>query len=933
MLGRPKPTHFVPHLDIAQYEFRTRDLEADGYMSRHDTEPSILDFPLPISSNETRSTKRAKLTEVAEESEATSIVTRVQAGIYDHVGEFMADVETASSSILAQSQVKEGLPNGTRQSLLSVEDRRLNARILAFKKLLNNLILREYLQRPSALHPNPREGKVAGDEPVANGTQHKISSRLNQDSSRGSRTVLTLYGNAPQPKQLFSSLQEPIRIHSENDQDGRNPSAQSPPILSASDPLKSCNIDVFASIREAGLPNGISTTQIVPVHSIDFAEEHKRMPTLGDLFAPPHSLPQLNPPKQSKHTATRSSSVNWFNPAEAATTPKNNRRDVYIYTTEPQSTGQWLNYSTVPSPSQPSSPEAKRKQRDRALSIGETKAALSQEAVAAHNQAKEDALFRNVYSTFAPSHDDAAAIVPECTKNRLWWKRTGENRFNSLLMSGLESEAMLDPELHVESDVITEGPDEDRIFQEAVESWVPETLPQELVYKERTETQRGSDEKDIDEVLREISELLETLHSYQRIRNLSLTSNARSTVGQNSQLTAMSGSPTSPSSSEFDVYNMLRSQLSLMISTLPPYAVAKLDGQQLENLSISTRILAEGEQYSGTMEEDEFTIKARQAALSSAAGTSARTQTPNMGHGSRSGNYQAHTSASAQYTQRGPYPTQASASRHSQPSNPYPPQQPYSARPTSSSSHYSGANTTQRYPSQRSNSATSPHPGYSQQHYAQSTPQPSQPSHYGQTGNRQYFQQSSTPNNHSYLQKYSTQQPPAPQVPMQAQPYQQRPSQPGYQQRAQDSIAYNASVAAVRSASPQKAQTYTPQQHRQSFSTPSQAPASSLPRQQYFQQTSQSTQYGSNLANSTAVNGSPVGASGFHTHMSAEQQAIMMDRQKAQLAQQNQANLSTSRQSSGTPQPAPNLQYTGQRNGIHIAQQNGTALAGGSGAP
>lgn len=820
---------------------------------------------------------------------------------------------------MAQNQVKDGLLNGTRQVPLSAEDRRLIASVLAFKKLLNNLVLREYLQRPSTLPPNSGEGKLAGDEPVANGLQSKTSSRLNADSSRGSRTVLTLYGSAPQPKQLFSSLQEPTRIQSEDGRDGRNSSAQSPTIVNSLDHLKSCNIDVFTSIREVGLPNGISTTRIVPVHSTDLAKEHKRVPTLGDLFAPPHALPHLNPPKQSKHTATRSSSVNWFNPAEAATTPKNNRRDVYIYTTEPQSTGQWLNYSTVPSPSQPSSPEAKRKQRDRALSIGETKAALSEEAVAAHYQAKEDALFRSAYSTFAPSHDDTAAIVPERTKNRLWWTRTGEDRFNSILMSELEPEATWDPDPPVETDVVTEDPDEDRKFQEAIESWVPEKLPQELIYVERNGTQQGNDDKDIDEVLKDISELLETLHSYQRIRNLSLTSNARST--QNSQLTAMSGSPTSPSSSEFDVYTMLRSQLSLMISTLPPYAVAKLDGQQLENLSISTRILVEGEQFSGTMEEDEFTVKARQASLSSVAATSARTQSPNMSHGSRSGHYQAHTSASAQYTQRAPYPAQASASGHSQPSGPYHSQQPYSARPTSSSSHYSGISTTQRYPSQRSNSATSPHPAYSQQHYGQSTPQHSQPSQYGQNGSRQYFRQSSTPTNQNYHQKYSTQQPPAPQAPMQGQPYQQRPSQPGYQQRAQDSIAYNATVAAARSASPQKAQAYTPQQQRQSFSTPTQAPGSSLPRQQYFQQTNQSTPYGgSNLANPISVNGSTVGASGFHTHMSAEQQAIMMDRQKAQLAQQNQANLSTSRQSSGTPQPAPNVQYTGQRNGIHISQ-------------
>ena len=903
---------------------------------RHDTEPSILDFLLYHKTDESPSMKRTKLSEAAEAAEgkdATSIVERVDAGIYDSIGDLLADVETASSAVLAQAQIKDGFPNAAQQSLLSAADRQLVARILAFKKILNNLILREYMQKPFAL--SSREGAQTDEEAMTNGIQDKPNSRPVADNTRQGRTVMTLYGSAPQPKQLFSSLQEPIHIHPQRLRDSPNRSRPSSATVVKSDPASSSDIEVFPSLREIGLPNGISTTQIVPVHSSNFAEDHKRMPTLGDLFAPPISLPQLNPPKQSKHTATRSSSVNWFNPAEV-TTPKNNRRDVYIYTTEPQSTGQWLSYNTAPSPTQLSSPEAKRKQRDRALSVGDTKPALPQEIVAAHNQAKEDALFRSAYSTFAPSHDDAAAIVPECTKNRLWWKRTGEKRLSSLYLPDPVSETIHDPQPVEE--IQTEDPDEERIFKEAVETWIPEQVPRELMNTTGTETLQSEHEKDIDEVLKEVSELLETLHSYQRIRNLSLTSNARSTVGQNSQLTAMSGSPTNPSSAEFDVYNMLKSQLSLMISTLPPYAVAKLNGQQLENLSISRRIIVEGEEYSGTMEEDEFTIKARQAALGAAAGTSARTQTPNMTHSSRTGHYQ--PQASINYTQRGPYPAQASASRHSQTPGAYHTQQPYAARPTSSSAPYAGATPAQKYSSQRSNSATSPHVAYALQQYSQSTPQSSQPTHYGhngQSGHRQYFQQTTTQNNHAYHHNYSVQPQTAPQAPMQSPQYPQRPTQPGYQQRAQDSSAYTASVAAARSASPQKAPPYTPQQ-RPSLSTPSQAPNQSHTRQQYLQQTNHTAPYSSSLSSSTSINGSAIGATGFHTHMSAEQQAIMMDRQKAQLAQQNQAglHLNNSRQSSGTPQPAPTaVQYPGAgiRNGTHaVPQQNGTVVAGGSGS-
>ncbi len=841
----------------------------------------------------------------------------------------MTDVETASSSILAHAQNKDGLMYGTRQSIQSAEDRQLVGHIMAFKKVINNLFLREYIQNPSALTSVLKEVREEDDQVMTNGILDKKNTLSSSDKYRESRTALTLYGSAPQPKQLFSSLQQPIQIRTEQRQNHSNTDAQSSSNAISTKSLSNKSISVFPSLREVGLPNGIATTQVVPVHSTSSITEHKRGPTLGDLFAPPSTIPQLNPPKQSKHTATRSSSVNWVNPAEATTTPKSNRRDVYIYTTEPQSTGQWLSYSTAPSPTQLSSPEAKRKQRDRTLSFGETKPALPQEVVAAHQQAKEEALFRSAYSSFAPSHDDAAAIVPECTKNRLWWKRTGEERFNSLL----REDSVPGPVEQAESygSIRHEGPDEESIFREAVDSWTPEELPAELMDKAGTETQRGDDDKNSDEILKEISELLETLHSYQRIRNLSLTSNARSTVGQNSQLTAMSGSPTSPSSAEFDVYSLLKSQLSLMISTLPPYAVAKLNGEQLASLNISTRIVVEGEEYSGTMEEDEFTTKARQASLSSTASTSARTQTPNMTHGSRSGQYPAQASVSAQYTQRGSYSTQGSGPRHSQ-SGPYHAQQPQAARPTSSSNHYPGASTTQKYPSQRSTSANTPHLTYSQQQYGQTTPQPTHPGPYGQNNHRQYFQQSTPHNNHSYHLNYPSQHQTAPQAPMQSQPYQQRPSQPGYQQRAQDSSAYNASMAAARSASPQKAHSYTPSSQRPSVSTPTQVPGTSNQRQQYFQQKNPTAPYASTPTTSTSVNGSALGASGFHTHMSAEQQAIMMDRQKAQLAQQNQVGLTTSRHSSGTPQPPPNMHFAAQGTGAHVPQQNGTMVGGGNGS-
>ncbi|KAI9871730.1 MAG: hypothetical protein M1830_002523, partial [Pleopsidium flavum] len=275
-------------------------------LRRHDTDPSILDLPIPRTSDENRSVKRTKLSDADEETEATSIANRIDAGTYSSTGDLSADVETATSTILAQLQLKDGLLNGSRQLLLSTEDRQLVASALAFKKLLNSLVLREIIQRPANILPGSggKAGDVEDELLIDRGTGKNLS-QSPTNNSRESRTVLTLYGSAPQPKQLFSGLQEPIYTQSRGSSDRAKSTPQSPHIPGGSDLLNSNQIDVLTPLREIGLPNGISTTQIVPVHSTDFVQEHKRVPTLGDLFAPPSTLPQLNPPRQSKHTATR----------------------------------------------------------------------------------------------------------------------------------------------------------------------------------------------------------------------------------------------------------------------------------------------------------------------------------------------------------------------------------------------------------------------------------------------------------------------------------------------------------------------------------------------------------------------------------------------------------------------------------------------------
>ena len=725
---------------------------------------------------------------------------------------------------------------------------------------------------------------------LPNGVDGKRVVQLgSSDSSNG--VVLTLYGNAPQPKQLFSSLQRPTHVSSTAltlaDNDGARHDAA----------RDDSSVEIFAPLRESALPNGISTTKIIPVHSTELGEGKQPVPTLGDLFAPPAGVPPLNPPRLSKHTATRSASVTWFNPAEATPSTRTHRRE--SYTCQPLSTGQWLTYNVAPSPTQLASPEVKRKQRDRALSIGEPRPTLPQEVMVAHQQAKEDALFRSAYSSFAPSRDDAAALIPEAVKNRLWWRRVGVQRFQEILPPNLFVEQIDDPEDTLEVDDARE----DEIFKQAAETWVPEELPAEL--KEARTSEEELKDKDIDEILKDISELLETLNSYQRVRNLSLAPNTRTSTGQNPQLTTLSGSPNSPSSAEFDVYNLLKSQLALLISTLPPYAVSKLNGDQLGALNISTKLQIEAKTYKGTMEEDEITAKARQAALTAAAGPTARTTTSNVTASSR-GHYPQSLNTPGQPSQRSNYAAQAPSSRSASLSTSYhAAHHQYANRPPSTSNHYAS------YPTQRPPPSTPDRHSYASQQYSQQTP--AHPSQYTQNGQRQPPLQ----NGFAYGAQYGTPQAGAQGTPIQGQQY-QRPSQPGYQQRAQNAHNYNyGSMGGGRSGSPQKGATYTPQQ-RPSYPAQSQSPTQQ--RSPHYQASSQYVPQTPGVAqlNSATVAG--------NYHLTADEQAMLMNRQKAQLAQQISNN--PPRQGSGTPQPPPG-QYGGQQNGTPAPQQNGVTVGQG----
>ena len=693
---------------------------------------------------------------------------------------------------------------------------------------------------------------------VKNEPSDEQEAKTNFDGS--GNNVLTLLGNMGNGRtgQLFTSLRKP---------------------KTPNEPL-----------NEAALPNGITATKIVPVHSISSIEDKKHIPTLGERFPPPAGLLPLPLPKQSRHTATRSSSVNWYNPAEAESKSKSNRRDGY--TTQPLSTGQWLTYNATPSSTQIVSPESKRKQRDRALSFGEPQTSISEEAMVAHNQAKEDALFRRVYSSFAPDCDDSGAIVAEQQKNRLWWSKYGEQTYHELL--GVKDAGLYEPATNGVEDA--DDVDEDEV-QEAIKTWEPEEAPQEMNQSKIVSLETPESSKEADAVLSEISDLLETLDSHQRVRNLTLAANARTVGGQNPQSTAPTETPTSPSSAEFDVYEVLRAQLSLIVSTLPPYLVAKLDGDKLGALNISTKIQIESRNQKGTTESEDPVAGARAAVRPAATASIPPAASAYANPPTRSSSYVPQTATPVQRYQQQPgygaqtAPRQSSSSGYLQ--NPQ-----YSHRPASYS-YSAGARPPyppqSQHPPPRAASSSTYGPQYGQQS--------SQSFGSYQHGYRGYSGVSQNGSNYNYSQQYST---PLARPGNSVQPPQAyRGSQTDYQQRAVPPQGYGyGSAPGAGSASPH--------QQRPPFSGPGQTAPPQRPTTLYHTHSSQYNPQtpASPLINGTRSSGSPT----QQGHLTAEEQATLMARQKAQLAD---------RQGSGTPQP-PAGQY-GQPNGTPVPQQNGVA--------
>ena len=672
----------------------------------HDARLHLLDTPLPSTTPNLHPSKRTKLTTPTSKP---TVAIKIQDDSYESVKELVADIDRAAG------ELNTTLGSDVDTIRHEEKSKAMKLHVASLKDMVNELVRREMVRKPQTFGQTEETTEDAGAKDADIQTGLASSGKM----------MLTLYGKGDShygpSRQLFSSLQKPASKKEATEE-----------VVARVLRFK-VKEEEYAPLRETALPNGIFASKNVPTI---IKSESSKVPTLGTLFPAPSHLPQLTPPRQSKHTSTRDQEVNFFDPKAAVNAARPRNRTDH-YTIQHLATGQWISYAA--------GAVQETKKRKRGQSFNKLTSPSIEETPVKPQAASPEELFKSAYYSFAPIRDDSTALIPEKLKNRVWWDRYGASRFSAYLSSssidyddginGILTENVVD---YVSDDQMKD-------LEKAVKAYEPEETPPEFQTAQKNSTENGNQvsEKDVDELLAEISEAIETLVAHQRARNLISTSSTPAPAGL--------GSPSTPSTAELNVYNMLKDQLKLMVTSLPPYAVAKLNGDQLETLAITTRMPVQGEIGRGVMDDPEALSRARTTAATSAAIPPVVRQS----YPSRAGYTSTPAAASSRYTATNNYSAPRTSLAASYPS------QTYSGRDTATA-HFNS------YPPQQSSSAVRrPFAGSQPHHSSYTNGVPPRPSTY--TSSHQYA--TATPS---------------------------RPSQPNYQHRPPNSTPsysnYNATT-------------------------------------------------------------------------------------------------------------------------------------------
>ncbi|KAI0007909.1 hypothetical protein F4779DRAFT_628799 [Xylariaceae sp. FL0662B] len=510
----------------------------------------------PLPDPDTSGEPEAKRQKSEDGSLLPSIADKVANEEYEDLDGFIADIKFSTADQIAELQdIDPGMDTMANDEAL--------AKTIDFKQKAYGLFTRELT------YPKPTRLPAA---------LRTLEATTDLQSNASGNMVLTVSGEATRGKQLYSSLQQPVAVAG-----GAKPAIR--------------------PLRENGLPGGIKTAKAIPYSFASAVEKDKKSKTLGELFPAPRGLTSLQPPKAPKST-TKGVQVGWHRPD---LTEKSKYR-AGSYFSQTISTGQWLDYSNAAPSSQ-----IMTKQRERALSLAGNKPSSSD-----LEMSEMESLFRGAFSSFAPSKDDSAATISSgLISHTMWWQKAGKRSFDRLLEAELAEDAA---EFGNEDDAAPVIEVDEELIQDAIQNWDDNMIDPSL--EDACCPKKSDEEKDVDDILQDVSDMIQTLVSYQRNRNVTLpTASSQSRYAADPAHSDMltNGTPVQPGDEETATYQALKAQLMVVIQMLPPYAVARLNSDKLEELNISTKLEIRSDEYQGLMEEDEMAARARAAQLASAS--------------------------------------------------------------------------------------------------------------------------------------------------------------------------------------------------------------------------------------------------------------------------------------------------------------------------
>ncbi|KAF3763082.1 hypothetical protein M406DRAFT_346995 [Cryphonectria parasitica EP155] len=513
-------------------------------LQRYDTTPSILKRPLPDASTaDEPQSKRHKSDE--DVSTPRCIEDKVNSDAYKLLDQLVLDLKKVIDDRAVELRSAEPADGATN---LDDDD------LIQLNKL-----------KEKALDMHHREMSYPSNAPTTDADTSENFDDLVQKPA-ADNTVLTVFGQAPQGRHLFSSL--PKRHHG-----GDAGGAPKP-------------------LTDAQLPYGLSTTTVLPPA---VQQKPTRVPTLGELFPSQATFPPVEAPKSSK-AHNKGKLLGFYHPelAEQAT----HRHDKDSYFVKELTTGVWLDYSNA-------TPGRRDKDHQRDMTLDQKPSSSSSIDV---EITEMEALFRGAFSSFAPEKDDGGAVISSGEVGRVWYQRLGYRYMQQLIAAELADDvnAEADPSVAI-TDI------EEEEIAKAIENWDDSLVDPSLTGDDEALAKKTEVEKELDDTLQEISDLIETLSSYQRNRHLTLPTSQNRGAADPTKPDNMLGSPfQEPSEEERETYEMLKDQLAVIVSGLPPYAVARLNSDKLEELSVSTKIEVRSDVYKGVMEEDEAAARLRQ---------------------------------------------------------------------------------------------------------------------------------------------------------------------------------------------------------------------------------------------------------------------------------------------------------------------------------